>query len=53
MLSRLGVEILDLGVIPDVPELLEEALQQAASSATPLLPREADRWEKRTTSKVI
>lgn len=33
MLSRLGVEIQDLGAIPDDPTLLEKTLKQAAQSA--------------------
>jgi molybdopterin molybdotransferase len=33
MLTRLGVDILDLGVVPDVPERLEEALRSAAEEA--------------------
>jgi len=37
MLSRLGVDILDLGVVPDVPELLEEALQRGAADADAVL----------------
>ncbi len=33
MLTRLGCEILDLGVVPDVPEQLERAFATAAASA--------------------
>lgn len=33
MLSRLGVEIMDMGAIPDDPDLLEKTLLKAASSA--------------------
>lgn len=33
MLTRLGVDILDLGVIPDVPEMLDAALRQGAAAA--------------------
>jgi molybdopterin molybdotransferase len=33
MLSRLGVEIIDMGAIPDNPDLLEKTLLKAASSA--------------------
>jgi molybdopterin molybdotransferase len=33
MLTRLGCETLDLGVVPDVPEALEEAFARAASAA--------------------
>jgi molybdopterin molybdotransferase len=33
MLSRLGVEILDLGVVRDDPDLLEKAFQQASRDA--------------------
>jgi molybdopterin molybdotransferase len=33
MLTRLGVDILDMGVVPDVPELLDDALQGAAADA--------------------
>lgn len=33
MLTRLGVELLDLGVIPDQPDALREAFQVAASMA--------------------
>ncbi|MBL8348866.1 MAG: molybdopterin molybdotransferase MoeA [Burkholderiaceae bacterium] len=33
MLSRLGVELIDLGVVPDQPEALKAAFSQAAASA--------------------
>jgi molybdopterin molybdotransferase len=33
MLTRLGCETLDLGVVPDVPEALEDAFRKAASAA--------------------
>lgn len=33
MLSRLGVEIIDMGVVPDDPALLEAAFRQAANAA--------------------
>jgi len=33
MLARLGVEIVDLGVVRDAPDLLEKAFRQAAKSA--------------------
>jgi molybdopterin molybdotransferase len=33
MLTRLGADILDLGVVPDVPELLEESLRRGAADA--------------------
>jgi molybdopterin molybdotransferase len=33
MLTRLGCETLDLGVVPDVPERLEAAFREAASAA--------------------
>ena len=33
MLARLGVEIVDLGVVRDAPDLLERAFRQAAKSA--------------------
>lgn len=33
MLSRLGVEIMDMGAVPDDPDLLEKTLLKAASSA--------------------
>ena len=33
MLRRLGCETLDLGVVPDVPERLEEAFREAAGAA--------------------
>src|SRR5204862_4491737 len=33
MLARLGCEVLDMGVVPDVPEELERALADAAASA--------------------
>jgi len=33
MLARLGVDVVDMGVVPDQPELLEAAFRQAASSA--------------------
>jgi molybdopterin molybdotransferase len=32
MLARLGVEISDFGVVPDVPDLLEKTLQEAAQN---------------------
>lgn len=37
MLHRLGVEIMDMGVVRDDPALLESALQQAAASADVIL----------------
>ncbi|MEQ1601030.1 MAG: molybdopterin molybdenumtransferase MoeA [Methylophilaceae bacterium] len=37
MLARLGVEIIDMGVVRDDPALLESALQEAASSADVIL----------------
>ena len=37
MLARLGVEIIDMGVIRDNPELLQEAFQQAAAQADVLI----------------
>lgn len=37
MLARLGVEILDMGVVRDDPKLLEQALQEAAASADVIL----------------
>lgn len=33
MLTRLGCETLDLGVVPDVPDLLEDAFRRAAGAA--------------------
>ncbi|MDD3354346.1 gephyrin-like molybdotransferase Glp [Zoogloea sp.] len=33
MLTRLGCEVIDLGLIPDVPETLEATLQEAAAMA--------------------
>ena len=33
MLTRLGVDLLDLGVVPDVPELLDQTLQRSAADA--------------------
>ncbi|MFZ9139947.1 MAG: gephyrin-like molybdotransferase Glp [Burkholderiaceae bacterium] len=33
MLSRLGVDVVDMGVIPDQPQALEQAFRQAAASA--------------------
>lgn len=33
MLTRLGVEIMDLGVVPDKPDMLQEAFRRAASMA--------------------
>ena len=33
MLSRVGVELIDMGVVRDVPEALEEAFRQAAEKA--------------------
>lgn len=33
LLSRLGVEFLDMGVIPDIPEKIEQAFNQAADNA--------------------
>lgn len=37
MLTRMGVEIIDMGVVRDVPELLEQALKDAAASADVIL----------------
>lgn len=37
MLARLGVEVLDMGVVRDDPKLLEQALQEAAASADVIL----------------
>ena len=37
MLTRMGVEIIDMGVMRDVPELLEQALKDAAASADVIL----------------
>ena len=37
MLSRLGVEIIDMGVIPDIREAIEEAFQSAARIADVLV----------------
>ena len=37
MLARLGVEILDMGVVRDEPELLRQALLEAAASADVIL----------------
>jgi len=37
MLTRLGVEVIDMGVVRDVPELLEQALIEASSSADVIL----------------
>ncbi len=37
MLTRLGVEIIDMGVVRDVPELLEQALIEASQSADVIL----------------
>jgi len=37
MLSRLGLDILDLGVVPDVPELLDKALRHGAAEADVVL----------------
>jgi molybdopterin molybdotransferase len=37
MLARLGVEIIDMGVVRDDPALLKNALQEAASSADVIL----------------
>jgi molybdopterin molybdotransferase len=33
MLSRLNCEVLDMGVVPDIPELLEQAFTSAAAAA--------------------
>ena len=33
MLTRLGCDVLDMGVVPDVPELLEQAFKQAGENA--------------------
>lgn len=37
MLTRLGVEVIDMGVVRDEPELLEQALIEASSSADVIL----------------
>jgi molybdopterin molybdotransferase len=37
MLTRLGVEVIDMGVVRDVPELLEQALIDASTSADVIL----------------
>lgn len=37
MLTRMGVDIIDMGVVRDVPELLEQALKDAAASADVIL----------------
>ncbi len=37
MLARMGVDIIDLGVVRDDPQLLEQALQEAASCADVIL----------------
>ena len=37
MLSRLGVEVMDMGVVRDDPQLLEQALLEASSSADVIL----------------
>jgi molybdopterin molybdotransferase len=37
MLTRLGVELIDLGVIPDQPELLEQTLLNAARQADAII----------------
>jgi molybdopterin molybdotransferase len=37
MLTRLGVDIIDMGVIPDVPEQLQHALLEAADNADVLI----------------
>lgn len=37
MLTRLGVEVIDMGVVRDVPELLEQALAEASQSADVIL----------------
>lgn len=37
MLTRMGVEILDMGVVRDDPKLLEQALNEAATSADVIL----------------
>lgn len=37
MLQRLGVEVLDLGTVPDAPDRLEAAFRQAAESADAII----------------
>lgn len=37
MLARLGIDIIDMGVIPDVPEQLRQALLEASDSADVLI----------------
>ena len=37
LLTRLGVEVIDMGVVPDEPALLEAAFQQAASKADAII----------------
>jgi len=37
MLTRLGIEVIDMGVVRDVPELLEQALVEASQSADVIL----------------
>ncbi|PKO25296.1 MAG: molybdopterin molybdenumtransferase MoeA, partial [Betaproteobacteria bacterium HGW-Betaproteobacteria-8] len=37
MLTRLGIEVIDMGVVRDEPELLEQALIEASSSADVIL----------------
>lgn len=37
MLTRLGVEVIDMGVVRDVPELLEQTLVEASQSADVIL----------------
>ncbi len=37
LLSRLGVEVIDMGVVPDAPQALEAAFQQAANTADAII----------------